>query len=103
MVMRPSVAAGAARRAPHAEPARLRGIGDDHRRRQLDHDRHVVEATDVVEGLASRAKRVRCWRVRKRREVSTHRLPIRYDAKELLEVDEEWIVARSGKELNAAR
>ena len=52
-------AAGAAGRAPHAKLSRMLRIGGQHRRWQLDHDGHVVEAADVVERLAGRTERAR--------------------------------------------
>ena len=40
----------------------MRRIGDEHRRRQLDDDRHVVEAANEVDGLAGRAEGQRALR-----------------------------------------
>src|SRR5215208_806520 len=97
-----SVPAGAAGRAPHAEPSGMLRISGEHRGRELDDDGHVIEAADVVERLSCRAERAgarRGWQLRQR---TADRFAIGNDAEELFEIDEERIVSRTGEQLNAA-
>src|SRR6185369_7173251 len=97
----PSDAAGAAGRSPDTKSSGMLRIGDEPRRGQLDDNCHVVESADVVERLARRTEGGGRRSARQLRQRSRHRLTIGNDAEELLEVDEERIIARTGEELNA--
>src|SRR5436190_7615938 len=78
-------------------------ISGEHRRRELDDDRHVVEAANVVERLSRWAERAGGRRVRQLRQWTSDRFSIWNDAEELFEIDKERIVSRAGEQLNAAR
>src|SRR5215217_9577048 len=84
--------------APHAEATVRRWICD-HRCRELDHDRHVIEAADKVHRLANGPERQRA--LRDRRERTCLWLPIWKNAEERFEVDEERIVTRTCEELDS--
>src|SRR5437667_5024037 len=88
----------AADRAPHADlgVAALRELGG----RDLDDDRHHVEALREVDCRARRTERARAGRVGQGRELAGGRLAVRNDAEELLDVDEERLFTRPREHLD---
>src|SRR6476661_7094811 len=94
-----SGAASATGRSPHTELSGVIRVGDEHRRRKLDDDRHVVESGDEVDRRPRRAEGASGSGQDGQRTGA--RPSVGQNAEELLEIDEERIVARAGEELNA--
>ena len=69
----------------------------EHRRRHLQYDCEGVEAAEIVHRLARRAEPACRWLIWQLRERPAHRFPIGDYAEELLEVEEERIIADTGE------
>jgi hypothetical protein len=88
--------------APHAKATAGCRICD-RGSRQLDYDRHVVEAADIVHGgIASGSGPKREGPLGDRGQRSSFRSAIGQDAEERFEIDEEWIVPRTREQLDVA-
>src|SRR5688572_21105026 len=87
------------RGAPHANATVRRSVRD-HGRRQLDHDREVVDAAQEIHGGVGAGGRAECQRtLGDHGEWARFRSTIGEDAEERLEVNEERIVARAREQL----